>query len=66
MTDSINHNFCKIRIHSYSYLPIKKLLAFHNVIIIIKSVINENKSNCYYNIFSEKGSYKDKIYRHYF
>ena len=40
-------------------LPIEKILTFHNVVILIKSVVNENK-NHYYNIFLEKGSYKDK------
>ena len=39
--------------------PIEKILTFHNVVILIKSVVNENK-NHYYNIFLEKGSYKDK------
>ena len=33
---------------------------FHNVIILIKSVFNKNKNKYYYNIFLEKGSYKDK------
>ena len=28
--------------------------------IIIKSVVNKHKNNYYYNIFLEKGSYKDK------
>ena len=53
----INHNFARIRINSYNSLPIEKTLIFHNVIIIIKSVVNENKNNYYYNIFLEKGSY---------
>ena len=50
ITNSINHNFGKIRIDSYNSLPIKKLLAFNNVIILIKSV-NKNKNKYYYNIF---------------
>ena len=33
ITNSINHNFGKIRIDSYNYLPIQKILTFHNVII---------------------------------
>ena len=28
--------------------------------ILIKSVVNKNKNKHYYNIFLEKGSYKDK------
>ena len=43
ITNSINHNFGKIRIDSYNSLPIKKILTFHNVTIIIKSVLNKNK-----------------------
>ena len=60
ITDSINHNFRKIRIDSYDSLPIEKRLTFHNVIILIKSVVNKNKNEYYYNIFLEKGLYKDK------
>ena len=56
ITNSINHNFEKIRIDSNNSLPVKKTLAFHNVIILIKSVVNKNKSKYYYNIFLEKGS----------
>ena len=39
------------------YLLLKKKLTFHNVIILIKSVVNKDKNNCY---FLEKGSCKDK------
>ena len=35
-----------------------KRLTFHNVLIIIKSVFNKDKNNCYYHIFLEKGSYE--------
>ena len=45
-----NHNFAKIRIDSYNSLPIGKTLIFH-VIILIKSVVNKNKNNYYFNIF---------------
>ena len=38
-------------------LAIEKILTFHNVIILIKSVVIKNKNDCYYNIFLEKGSY---------
>ena len=51
--NSINHNFTRIRIDSYNLLPIEK--TFHNVIILIKSFVNKNKNNYYYNIFLEKG-----------
>ena len=64
--NSINHNFGKIRIDSYNYLPIQKILTFHNVIILIKSVVKKNKNEYYYNIFLEKGSYKNKSDTRYF
>ena len=50
--DSINHNFGKIRTDSFNSLPIEKKMAFHNLIIFIKSVVNKNKNEYYYNIFS--------------
>ena len=59
-TNSINHNFGKMRIDLYNSLPSKKILTFHNVIIIIRSVVNKNENKYYYNISLEKGSYKDK------
>ena len=62
----INHNFGGIRIDSYNYLPIEKILTFHNVIILINSVVNKNKNDNYYNIFLEKGSCKDKSDTRYF
>ena len=65
IADSINYNFGEIRIDSYNYLPID-LLIFHNVIIFIKSVVNKNKNNYYYNILLEKGLYKDKPNKRYF
>ena len=42
IADSINHNFGKIRIDSYNSLPIEKILAFHNIILVIKAVVNKN------------------------
>ena len=53
ITDSINHNFARISIDSYNSLPIEKILTSH-VTILIKSVVNENKNNCNYNVFLEK------------
>ena len=66
ITDSVNYNFARIRIDSYNSLPIEKILSFHNVIIVIKSVVNKNKNNYYCDIFLEKGSYKDKSNKKYF
>ena len=64
ITDSINLNFGKIRIDSYNSLPIEKIWTFHNVIILIRSVVNKN--NYYCNIFLEKALYKDKPNTQYF
>ena len=47
ITDSINHNFARIRIDSYNSLPTEKIMTFHNVIILIKSVVNKNKNHYY-------------------
>ena len=54
IANSINHNFRKIRIDSYNSLPIKKILTFQNVIILIKLIGNKNKNKYYYNIFFKK------------
>ena len=48
--------FGKIRIDSCNIYLLKKILTFHNVIILNKSVVNKNKNEYYYNIFLEKGS----------
>ena len=66
ITDSSNNNFARIKIDLYDSLPIEKMLTFHDVIILIKSVFNKNKDEYYYNIFVEKGSYKDKSNTEYF
>ena len=42
---SISYNFLRIRNDSYNSLPIEKILTFHNVIILIKSIVNENKNH---------------------
>ena len=66
ITDSSNNNFARIKIDLYDSLPIEKMLTFHDVIILIKLVFNKNKDEYYYNIFVEKGSYKDKSNTEYF
>ena len=60
ITNSINHNFARISINSYNSLPIEKILTFHNFTMLIKSVVDKNEHNYYYNIFFKKGSYKDE------
>ena len=66
ITNSINYNFGKIKIDSCNSLPIKKILTFHNLKILIKSVVNKNENNYYYNMFLEKGSCICKSYKKYF
>ena len=39
IADSINHSFGRIRSDSHNSLPIKKVLTFHNVVILSKSVV---------------------------
>ena len=52
------HYFAKIKVDSYDSLPIEKILASRNVIILIKSALNEDKNHYYYKIFLEKCSYQ--------
>ena len=47
-------------------LPIEKIFIFHNFIIHIKSVFNKNKNEYCYNLFLEKGFYKNKYKARYF
>ena len=44
ITDSANHNFARIRIDSYNSLPIEKILTFHYVTLLIKSVVTKNEN----------------------
>ena len=60
ITDNINHDIGKIRIDSYNSLLIEKILTSPNVTILIKSVVNKDQNNYYYNIFLEKSFCKDK------
>ena len=39
---------------SYDSLPLEKTLTLHNVIILIKSLVNKNQNHYYYNIFLER------------
>ena len=45
--------------HIIFYL-FKKMLTFHNVIKLIKSVVDKNKNKYHYNKYLEKGLHKDK------
>ena len=54
----ISHSYARIKVDSYDSLPLEKTLTLHNVIILIKLVLNKNQKHCYYNIFLEKCSYQ--------
>ena len=58
LKSSITYVFChyysKIKLDSYDFLPIQKRLTLHNVIILIKSVLNKDQNHYYYNIFFKK------------
>ena len=45
-------------IDSHDSLPIEKRVPLHNVIILIKSVLNKDKKRYYYKIFLEKCLYQ--------
>ena len=67
ITDSVSHNFVRIRIESYDSLPTKKILTFHNVIVLFKSGFKMKYCYKYYfYILLERGSYKDKSHTRYF
>ena len=55
ITYIISHNYAKIKVDLYDSLHLEKAMTFHDVIILIKSVLNKDK-NYYYNIFLEKAS----------
>ena len=60
ITNSINHSFKRVRTDSHNSLPTEKILTFHSIIILIKSVVNKKKNHRYYIGFFKKDSYKDK------
>ena len=49
-----SHNYAKIKVDSYDPLPTEKPLTLHNIIILIKSVLNKDQNHYYYNIFLKK------------
>ena len=58
ITYIFSHYFAKIKVDSYDSLTIEKMLTWHNVIILIKSVLNKDKNHYYYKISLEKSSYQ--------
>ena len=53
-----SYNFGKIKIYSDNDLLLKKVLNLLNVIIHIKSVLNKDQNDYYYNIFFKKSLYQ--------
>ena len=51
-----SHYYAKIRVDSYDSLPLEKILTLHNVIILIKSVLNKYQNHYYCKIFLENCS----------
>ena len=39
ITYVISHNYAKIKVDSYDSLPLEKTMTFHNVIILVKSLL---------------------------
>ena len=50
ITCIFSYYFTKIKVNSYDSLPIEKILALHNFIILIKSVLKKGKNHYYYKI----------------
>ena len=58
VTYIFSHYFAKIKVDSYDSLLVEKRLTLHNVVILIKTVLNKDKNHFYYKIFLEKFSYQ--------
>ena len=50
--------YAEIKIDSYNSLPIEERFTLHNVVILIKSVLNKDQNPYYYKIFLGKCSYQ--------
>ena len=58
ITYIFSHYFMKIKVDSYDSLSKEKRLTLHNVIIIIKSILNKDNNHYYYMMLLEKCSYQ--------
>ena len=58
VTYIFSHYFAKINVDSYDFLPIGKRLTSHNVLKLMKLVLNKDRNHYYYKIFLEKCSYQ--------
>ena len=58
ITYIFSNYYLEIKVDSYDSLPIEKMLTLHNVIILIKSVLDKDQCCYYCNIFLEKCTYQ--------
>ena len=54
ISDVYSYKRMRIKINSDDDLPSEKLLNMHNVVIFIKSIVNKNHNNYYYQLFFRK------------
>ena len=48
-----SYSYAKVTIDSDDNFPLQKTLTLHNAVILIKSVVNKNQNQYYYNVFLE-------------
>ena len=53
-----SHYFAKTKVDSYDSLLIERTLTLHNIIILIKLVLNKDQNHYYYETFLENFSNK--------
>ena len=58
ITYIFSNYYLEIKVDSYDSLPIEKILTLHDAVILIKSVLNNDKNHYYYKIFLEKFPYQ--------
>ena len=46
-----SYYFEKFKVDSHDTLPIEKTLTLHNVVILVKSILNKDRNHYYYKIF---------------
>ena len=45
----ISHNYATIKVDSFRFIPLEKIMTLCNVIILVKSVWNKDKTSYYRN-----------------
>ena len=63
---SLDEKLCKEKNENILIHDFATILTFHNVIMLIELVVNKYENNYCYNMFLEKGSYKQKPNTEYF